>query len=131
MLKKWVLNASPLIILAKIDQLILLRHLCEEMVVPGGVAGEIARGPEDDPARQWLQFAGKGLIREVGPIPPVILAWNLGQGESEVITWAYKNPDYEAILDDRAARKQQPLKFRCEARSGSSSWQNGGADWQR
>ena len=26
-------------------------------------------------------------------------------GESQVISWAYKNPGFEAILDDRAARK--------------------------
>lgn len=37
-------------------------------------------------------------------VPPVIIAWNLGLGESEVLSWAYQNPGYEAVLDDRAAR---------------------------
>jgi len=104
MSKKWVLNASPLIVLGKIDQLHLLKQLCEEIVVPAGVAHEIAQGSEDDPARLWLDSYGKEFIREVGLIPPRIIAWNLGQGECEVIVWADKNPDYEAVLDDRAAR---------------------------
>jgi predicted nucleic acid-binding protein len=34
----------------------------------------------------------------------VVAAWDLGLGESQVIAWAYRNPDYEAILDDRAAK---------------------------
>lgn len=104
MSKKWVLNASPLIVLTKIDQIRLLKQLCDDLVVPAGVAGEITQGPEDDPARRWLNLSGKEFIREVGPIPPSIIAWNLGQGECEVIAWANENPGYEAILDDRAAR---------------------------
>jgi predicted nucleic acid-binding protein len=53
--RKWVVNASPLIVLGRINHLFLLKHLAEEIVVPAGVAKEIARGPEDDPAKQWLQ----------------------------------------------------------------------------
>ena len=37
-------------------------------------------------------------------MPPVIIAWNLGLGESEVLAWSYQNTGYEAVLDDRAAR---------------------------
>ncbi|MDD3581620.1 MAG: DUF3368 domain-containing protein [Desulfobacca sp.] len=102
--RNWVLDASPIIVLAKIDHLFLLSDLCAELVVPAGVAQEISQGREADPARRWLQSPGKNLIREVDSIPPMIYAWNLGQGESEVLAWAYKNPGYEAILDDRAAR---------------------------
>ena len=90
MSRKWVLNASPLIVLAKIDQIHLLKQLCEEIVVPAGVGQEIAQGSGDDPARQWLNLYGKELIREAGAIPPNITAWNLGQGECEVIAWAKK-----------------------------------------
>ncbi|MEM0980820.1 MAG: DUF3368 domain-containing protein [Cyanobacteria bacterium P01_H01_bin.58] len=32
-------------------------------------------------------------------------AWDLGLGESHVLSWAIRHPTYEAILDDRAARK--------------------------
>ena len=102
--KKWVVNASPVIVLARINHLFLLQQVAEELVVPAGVAKEIAQGPEDDPARQWLQAQGRELVREVQVVPPVIIAWNLGLGESEVLSWAYQNPGYEVILDDRAAR---------------------------
>jgi len=102
--KKWVVNASPLIVLARINHLFLLHHVAAELVVPAGVAKEIAQGPEDDPARQWLLSHGQELVREVQVIPPVVIAWNLGLGETEVLAWAYENPGYEVILDDRAAR---------------------------
>jgi predicted nucleic acid-binding protein len=102
--KKWVLNASPLIVLARINHLFLLQHLAEEIVVPTGMAKEIAQGPGDDPAREWLQTDGQALVREVQVVPPVIIAWNLGLGESEVLAWAYQNAGYEAALDDRAAK---------------------------
>ncbi len=44
------------------------------------------------------------MVRRLADIPPLILSWDLGRGETEVISWAYLNRDYEAILDDRAAR---------------------------
>ena len=47
--RRWVVNASPLIVLGRINHLFLLQHLAEEIVVPAGVVNEIARGPEDDP----------------------------------------------------------------------------------
>ncbi|MBM4294438.1 MAG: hypothetical protein FJ126_05970 [Deltaproteobacteria bacterium] len=102
--KKWVVNASPLIVLARINHLLLLQHLAEEIVVPAGVAKEIAQGPGNDPARDWLQTTGQALMREVEVVPPVIITWNLGLGESEVLAWAYQNHGFEAVLDDRAAR---------------------------
>jgi predicted nucleic acid-binding protein len=50
--RRWVVNASPLITLAKIGQVSLLHELCEEMVIPAGVKEEIDRSPdENDPAR--------------------------------------------------------------------------------
>jgi predicted nucleic acid-binding protein len=99
-----VVNASPLIVLARINHLFLLQHLAEEIVVPAGVAKEIAQGPGDDPAREWLRSDGQSLVREVEVVPSVIIAWNLGLGESEVLAWAYQNAGYEAVLDDRAAK---------------------------
>lgn len=38
-------------------------------------------------------------------IPEEIIAWNLGEGESEVLSWAYQNNDFMAMIDDRAARR--------------------------
>ncbi len=62
--RQWVVNASPLIILGKIDLLHVLEGLAETLVVPTAVAQEIAAGPESDPARQWLAGPGKAHIRD-------------------------------------------------------------------
>ncbi|MGH9856118.1 MAG: DUF3368 domain-containing protein, partial [Blastocatellia bacterium] len=36
---------------------------------------------------------------------PLIQAWDLGAGESEVLTFALSNPEYLAVIDDTAARR--------------------------
>lgn len=104
MSRKWVLNASPLITLGKLSAITLLEKMSSDLVVPDAVAGELDQGPANDPARGWIRGQGASLVRRVEEIPPLILSWDLGKGESEVISWAYLNPGYEAILDDRAAR---------------------------
>jgi len=104
-LRKWVVNASPLITLAKIGQGSLLFQLCDELVIPEGVAEEIDRSPEEnDPAKVWIRSHGMEYVRNAGPVPPVIAGWDLGLGESQVLAWASGHTGYEAILDDRAAR---------------------------
>lgn len=104
MLRKWALNASPIIALGKIDRLNLINELCQEIVIPRGVAEEIAQGPPDDLAIEWLRQPGKDWVKDVGDINQLIAAWDLGKGESEVLNWAYLHPEFEAVLDDRAAR---------------------------
>ena len=105
MSRKWVVNASPLIALTKISHLFLLYEMCSELIIPSGVVEEIQNGPSDDPTRIWLNDKGASSIRELKQVDPVVIAWDLGLGESQVISWAYKNPGFEAILDDRAGRK--------------------------
>jgi predicted nucleic acid-binding protein len=102
--RKWIVNASPLIVLAKINQVNLLSELCDEVVVPSGVVQEISFAPDNDPAKIWISNKGSTYIQNVEQVDPVIAAWDLGLGESHVMTWVYKNPGYEAILDDRAAK---------------------------
>jgi predicted nucleic acid-binding protein len=103
--RKWVVNASPLILLTRVSHISLLQELCSELVIPGGVAKEILTGPANDLTRIWLNEKGSPLIRDLEQVDPVVAGWDLGLGESQVISWAYKNPGFEAILDDRAARK--------------------------
>ena len=74
------------------------------MNIPSGVKEEIDEGPENAPAKIWLKSDGKKWVRDSGPINHVISAWDLGQGETEVLNWAYEHPGYEAILDDKAAK---------------------------
>ena len=104
MSRKWVINASPLIVLTKISQVDILHQMCSEIVIPSGVVQEINSGPENDPARIWIRDKGKSWVREFSQIDPLVAAWDIGLGESQVLSWAYNHPDYEAILDDRAAK---------------------------
>lgn len=92
----WVVNASPLIVFGKIGQLDLLTRLSKEIVVPQAVANEIAAGPENDAAR---------LAVEAEEPTPELAAWDLGSGETSVLSYALVNPGWTAILDDGAARK--------------------------
>jgi predicted nucleic acid-binding protein len=101
---KWVVNASPLILLCKIQRISLLPALTQELVIPRSVAAEIQMGPASDPARDWLSEGGSSYIRSDVPAIPGITAWDLGAGESAVLSWAQAHAGFEAILDDRAAR---------------------------
>ncbi len=64
---------------------------------------EVEAGPDSDPARQWLAAAGRVYVRP-GVIDPAVAGWDLGRGDSEVLSWAVRNPGFEAILDDLASR---------------------------
>ena len=98
----WVVNASPVITLAKIGRLDLLGD-AGDVVVPGPVAGEILAGPVSDPARRALE-QGWGWRVEVDHVPVAVLEWGLGAGESSVLAWAISRPPSIAILDDGKAR---------------------------
>ncbi|PSN18162.1 DUF3368 domain-containing protein [filamentous cyanobacterium CCP5] len=105
MTRRWVVNASPIITLAKIGQIGLLSQLCDEMVIPQGVVEEVQQGNYDDAALSWIRSEGQAFIESKSDIDPLVAAWDLGSGESHVLSWAIRYPAYEAILDDRAARR--------------------------
>lgn len=102
--RRWVVNASPVILLAKVGRISLLAELTDELIVPAAVAREIREGPEDDPARVWLSGPGATWVGDPEAVAPVVTAWDLGAGESEVVSWAHRRPGLEVIVDDRAAR---------------------------
>ncbi len=102
--RKWVVNASPVILLGDIGQLQLLETLCETLVIPGAVANEIYAGPHKDAAQRWLKGTGASHITSQMDVDPIIAGWDLGAGENAVLTWARQYPGHEVILDDRAAR---------------------------
>lgn len=62
MVKRWVVNASPIISLVKIDRIHLLSELCDEVIIPQGVRDEITLGGYADSAVNWLQQAGQQLV---------------------------------------------------------------------
>jgi predicted nucleic acid-binding protein len=101
---RWVLNASPLIVFGKIGRLDLFSQLAKEIVVPRGVAQEILVGPENDAARLAIAANMFQLVDTQEPTPE-LAAWDLGLGETAVLSFALEHSDWTAILDDGAARK--------------------------
>lgn len=104
MSRRWVINASPVIALGKVELLSLFDRLCQEIVIPQAVADEIQRGTRDDPACRWLREAAARWVCAGPALDPVVSAWDLGAGETAVLAWARSHPGFEAILDDRATR---------------------------
>jgi predicted nucleic acid-binding protein len=97
------LNSSPLIVLSHVGQEHLFHALADQVVIPSAVAVEIDVGPADDPARRVVA-GGRFTIVEAAPVPEV-LAWDLGAGETAVLSYALKEPGQTVVLDDAAARK--------------------------
>jgi predicted nucleic acid-binding protein len=102
MTERWVLNASPVIVLARSGYIDLLLKLPDQVVIPEAVKTEIQVGPANDPAQQAL--AGGKFPVVAAPIKSEVLTWDLGLGETAVLSYALSNPGWTAILDDRAAR---------------------------
>lgn len=104
MARRWVVNASPIIALAKIGHADLLPRLCENLVVPPAVAQEVRAGDPRGAPYRWIQREGKQYAAPPFPDVEAVRNWDLGPGETAVLSWAYRHRAFEAILDDRAAR---------------------------
>ena len=94
----FVVNASPVILLCKVGRLELLHRLADEVCVPRGVVAEIGAGPDDKACRAldtctWLR-------RVEVSVPDVVKAWDLGQGEAQVVAHALSSPPMRPLLDD-------------------------------
>lgn len=101
----WVVNASPIISLATIEQAHLLSDSCEQMIIPHAVEQEILDGPDNDLAKRWIMTTGQQWVHDTGSVVPLVAPWDLGAGESEVLSWSYQHPEYQSVIDDLAARK--------------------------
>lgn len=100
-----VVNASPLIYLAHARHIDLLQMAGTPVQVPAPVAREIRRRGQGDPTVQALE--GTPWLRELEPAEdsPRVLPWELGPGETAVLSWAQAHPGCWAIVDDLAARR--------------------------
>lgn len=98
----WVVNASPLISLARVGQLALLEAPGRALHVPEAVAREVLAGPTTDPARQALE-TGFGGTPAITAIDLRVVEWGLGAGETSVLSHAI-TLDATAVLDDGRAR---------------------------
>ena len=75
----WVCNASPLILLKRIDHLRLLTDLCDTLVIPKSVVNEILHYKEE--SLTWETFLASPKVTRVQSditIQPAIAGWDLG-----------------------------------------------------
>lgn len=101
-----VSDSSPLIVTSRAGQLHLLRVVNEIVCLPRAVLTEIRRyGPYDRTVRAIADTPWLVLV-DVPEVAPVVRAWRLGDGESEVLSWALNHPGCEAIIDDSPARRR-------------------------
>lgn len=100
-----VLNASPIIFLSNAGLFDLLRLAGTPLFVPRAVVEEIERFGSNDPAFLAVKQSSLFNIVDADPPPSVIEHWDLGMGESSVLTWALAHPGTHAVLDDLAARR--------------------------
>lgn len=103
-IERVVVNASPLITLFRAGLHPLLPRLFTNIVVPDAVWAEVTAKAHQDPAAfglpgvDWAQHAAV-------TINPEVAIWNLGAGETAVLSLALQQTDFTAIVDDRAARR--------------------------
>jgi predicted nucleic acid-binding protein len=104
MAERWVLNASPIIALAHVGLERLLVELPDEVVVPEDVVAELVAGPPSDPALAFL-VSGRLPTIDAVVIRPEIIEWDLGRGETAVLSLALGQGGWTAVIDDAAARR--------------------------
>jgi len=100
-----VVNTTPIITLALIGQLDLLRHLYGEVVIPPAVQAEVLAGGPGSIGAAELQ--GANWIQTVSMQDPrrADLLSDLDRGEAEVIALAQELNAELVIIDERLARR--------------------------
>ena len=98
-----VINASPLITLFRSNLEELLPQLFTDIIVPGAVWHEIVESGHAD--RAALRLPETAWVKRVEDLPEYsVMAWDVGAGETAVISFALNNPGYSAMIDDAVAR---------------------------
>ncbi len=105
MSKRWVINASPIILLGKADLLKTISSLAEKWIIPDGVLNEVQGKRPIEPYLAALASDSEIVRVTVSNIHSSIAAWDLGQGESQVLTFALRETPMGVVLDDLQARK--------------------------
>ena len=100
-----IVNTSPLQYLYQLGQIDLFKKLFGQIVIPEAVAGELGAGLRlgvSLPAPQTLEW-----VVVCNPASPAggLLAWDLGAGESAVLSLALERPGSWVVLDDKLARQ--------------------------
>jgi predicted nucleic acid-binding protein len=106
-----VVNASPLIHLARVSLLELLhesRGGVQAVIVPAVVFEEVMRGVPHDPSVQSVEQAARDWLAIVPTPPPHpdIDSARIDSGEIAVLSLALATAEACVVLDDRAARAE-------------------------
>jgi predicted nucleic acid-binding protein len=102
---RWVANASPLILLGKVGQIQLLGHLAETLVVPNAVMREVSAKPDGQRTIETLTALESVILVDDAVAPANILSWDLGPGETQVISHAVSHGADRVVIDDLEARR--------------------------
>lgn len=100
-----VVNASPLILLSRIGRLDLLPALGGSVVVPHSVFMELQAGNHADGAADAVRANPSLVVFPDVAAPGLLLTWDLGAGETQVLAHCLARKGATAVLDDRAARR--------------------------
>jgi predicted nucleic acid-binding protein len=102
--EKIVINASPLILLCNSGLSHILPELFGDIVLPDAVREEVLNGPHQDRAVRMLPSLPWLRQKTVSPDTKVV-RWDLGEGETAVLSFAVEYPEFTPVLDDMAAKK--------------------------
>ena len=105
MADKRIVNASPLVFLAREGLLEMLSQGGFDVVVPEAVLREIRAHGASDPTVVAIGRASWLATAPARSIPPEVAAWDLGPGESAVLALAMAEPGATVVIDDRDARR--------------------------
>ncbi len=103
-IERVAINASPLITLYRANLHVVLPLIFPEILVPVAVWAEVVSHTHEDPATKGLPSATWAKKVTVSSRPEVE-AWNLGAGETSLLSLAFADKSVKVILDDRAARR--------------------------
>lgn len=101
-----IVNATPLIALASLEKLDLLRQMFDEVLVPAAVYSEVVACGSGRPGAaaiaqaDWLQVIAPQAVPTIEP-----LLMGLGEGEVQVLLLAQeRRPDW-VLIDERQGRR--------------------------
>lgn len=102
-----VADTSPLIGLARIGQLDLLRRFAKRVLVPPAVWAEVAGDGDAAPGAKEVRAAAEWLAISSLPDPDTVVSLNLlvDRGEAEAIALAQSIPSSLLLVDDSRARR--------------------------
>lgn len=104
MSRRWVVNASPIILLGKVRQVALLPRLADEILVAEAVAREVETKADGVQALEALR-AFDNVRVVTARVASEVAVWSLGPGESGVLSLALDHLPCRVVLDDLEARR--------------------------